>query len=154
MLGFSAAWTVTALALGYLALTPEDEEPADGDQEPEQPDEETPHPSETPALDQVAQLLHDTYTEGSGVHLATLRGHLNGHPIGGLPAARWEPRDVRALLTRHAVRVRPDVRVPPVGGREGVHRADFPPLVSPDPDPAPEDVVAAGQPATTTPTTA
>lgn len=146
MLVVTAAWTVTALALGYLALTPEDEEPADDDQEPEQPDDEPPHPSETLTLDQVAQLLHDAYTEGSGVHLATLRGHLNGHPVGGLPAAPWKPRDVRALLARHAVRVRPGVRVPPVGGREGVHRDDFPPLLSPSAGPVLGDVVVPGQP--------
>ncbi|MFE5662440.1 hypothetical protein ACFQ7W_00720 [Streptomyces niveus] len=145
VLGLAAAWTVTALALGYLALAPEPEEPAEDDQEPEEPAEDVPHPSETLTLDQVAQLLHDAYTEGSGVHLATLRGHLHGHPIGGLPAAPWKPQDVRALLARHTVRVRPGVRVPPVGGREGVHRDDFPPLLSPGSVPASEGVVVPGQ---------
>ncbi|MEU0522748.1 hypothetical protein [Streptomyces niveus] len=149
VLGFAAAWTVTALALGYLVLTPDDEEQAEDDEEPEEPEEtgeDVPHPSETLTLDQVAQLLHDAYTEGSGVHLATLRGHLHGHPVGGLPAAPWKPQDVRALLARHAVRVRPGVRVPPVGGREGVHKNDFPPLLSPGSAPAPGGVVVPGQP--------
>lgn len=138
MLVVAAAWTVTALALGYLALTPEDEEPAEDDQEPEEPDDEPPHPSETLTLNQVAWLLADADTgEGSGVHLATLRDQCSGHPLGGLPAVPWQTRHVRSLLARHGVRVRPGVRVPPVGGREGVHRSDFPP----PPEPGPEGVV-------------
>ncbi|WP_405676783.1 hypothetical protein OG292_19265 [Streptomyces sp. NBC_01511] len=147
--GFAAAWTATALVLGYIATLPdEDEDETDGDgQEHAEEPGAGPHPSETLTLHHVAWLLADADTgEGSGVHLATLRGDLNGLPVGGLPAARWEPRDVRALLARHGVRVRPGVRVPPVGGREGVHRDDFPPQLSPDSDPTPGRVVAAGQP--------
>ncbi|MFB7228502.1 hypothetical protein ACFCY9_12370 [Streptomyces fimicarius] len=146
----AAAWVVTALALGYLALPPapgtEQEQPADGDQE--QPEEEAPepeqHPSELLPLVYVSVLLSEAYTEGSGVHLATLAERLSHTPLMGLPATPWKTAHVRALLTRHGVRVRPGVRVPPVGGREGVHREDFPPLPPPPSEPpVVGDVVAA-----------
>lgn len=146
--GFAAAWVVTALVLGYIATLPDEdeEEPADDDQEEGEETSAGPHPSETLTLDHVAQLLTDADTgEGSGVHLATLREQCSGHPLGGLPAAPWETAHVRALLTRHGVRVRPGVRVPPAGGREGVHRSDFPPPPEPEREPSPGAVVVAGQ---------
>ncbi|MFF7012238.1 hypothetical protein ACFY9Y_22180 [Streptomyces fimicarius] len=148
----AAAWVVTALALGYLALPPapgtEQERPADDGQE--QPEEEAPepeqHPSELLPLGYVAILLAEAYTEGSGVHLATLADRLSRTPLMGLPATPWKTAHVRALLTRHGVRVRPGVRVPPVGGREGVHREDFPPLPPPPSGPPVVAGIAAGQP--------
>lgn len=150
-------WTITALALGYLATMPPEEEKkpapekpaADGDGQEQEPVEESPadtrHPSELLPLEHVAVLLHGAYTEGSGVHLAHLAETLTTTPLMGLPATPWKTGHVRALLTRHGIRVRAGVRVPPLGGREGVHRRDFPPL---PPTPAAPPVVgdvAAGQ---------
>ncbi|MFF3092288.1 hypothetical protein [Streptomyces cyaneofuscatus] len=149
-------WTLTALVLGYMATTPpgpedEPQEPADDDQDQEQgeaaeePPADTRHPSELLPLGHVAALLADAYTEGSGVHLAHLAERLSGTPLMGLPAARWETRDVRALLTRHGIRVKAGVRVPPLGVREGVHQKDFPPLLPPPLGDPVVGVVAAGQ---------
>ncbi len=139
-------WTITALALGYLATMPPEEQKgpvpeqpaADDDQEQEpveEPPADTRHPSELLPLEHVAVLLHGAYTEGSGVHLAHLAETLTTTPLMGLPATPWKTGHVRALLTRHKVRVRAGVRVPPLGGREGVHRRDFPPLPQPLPRP-------------------
>ncbi|MFE3400771.1 hypothetical protein [Streptomyces anulatus] len=151
----AAAWVVTALALGYIAtMPPEPEKPTadgdagDGDQEQpeEEPSEPEQHPSELLALPYVAVILDEAYTEGSGVHLATLAERLTATPLMGLPATPWKTGDVRALLTRHGVRVRAGVRVPPVGGREGVHRDDFPPLPPTGPVPPVVGAVVPGQP--------
>ncbi|MGW7473674.1 hypothetical protein ACWGIT_19025 [Streptomyces cyaneofuscatus] len=145
------AWILTALVLGYIATMPPNdelqEEPAaaDGQEEAEESPEPEQHPSELLPLGHVAVLLADAYTEGSGVHLAHLAERLSGAPLMGLPATRWETRDVRALLTRHGVRVRPGVRVPPIGGREGVHKSDFPPLPPPPSAPPVVGVVVPGQ---------
>ncbi|SNB89899.1 hypothetical protein SAMN02745831_06193 [Streptomyces sp. PgraA7] len=149
----AAAWVVTALALGWPTTKPQPEpqpESTAEDDDQEQPEEEAPaderHPSELLPLSYVAVLLNDAYTEGSGVHLATLAARLTVTPLMGLPATPWKTAHVRALLTRHGVRVRPGVRVPPTGGREGVHQKDFPPL---PPTPSGPPVVAgvvAGQP--------
>ncbi|MFJ5820099.1 hypothetical protein ACIQGT_40370 [Streptomyces sp. NPDC093108] len=147
-IALAAAWITTALVLGYAAARPDKPEPA-ADEQPDTPAEtpptDQPHPSESLTLDDVTLLLHTVYTEGSGVHLAALAEHLDRTLYMGHPAAPWATRDVRALLARHGVRVRPGVRVPPVGGREGVHRDDFPPLPPTDPAPAVVDVVVAGQ---------
>ncbi|MEV6450936.1 hypothetical protein AB0M75_06475 [Streptomyces anulatus] len=150
--GAAAAWVVTALALGYIAtMPPEPDQPAaDGDDDDqEQPEEEAPepeqHPSELLPLGHVAVLLSEAYTEGSGVHLATLAERLTRTPLMGLPATPWKTAHVRALLTRHGVRVRPGVRVPTIGGREGVHRDDFPPLPPTEPATPVVGVVAPGQ---------
>ncbi|MET8707792.1 hypothetical protein [Streptomyces californicus] len=149
----AAAWMVTALALGWPATKPqpgpEPEATAkDDDQEQpkEEPEEPAQHPSELLPLEHVAVLLSTLYTEGSGVHLATLAEHLTATPLMGLPATPWKTAHVRALLTRHGVRVRPGVRVPSIGGREGVHREDFPPLPPPPSGPPAVGVVVAGQP--------
>ncbi|MFF4179667.1 hypothetical protein [Streptomyces sp. NPDC001750] len=132
----SGVWVLASL----YAKAPAEAEPAE---EEGAAAADQPHPSETLTRDDVALLLDTVYTEGSGVHLAALAKHLTGAPFMGHPAAPWATRDVRALLARHEVRVRPGVRVPPVGGREGVHRDDFPPLPSPGPDaPVVGDVVA------------
>ncbi|MGC5531589.1 hypothetical protein [Streptomyces sp. SR-10] len=146
----TAAWVVTALALGYIATMPPEPGKPTADDDQEQPEEEAPepeqHPSELLPLGHVAVLLSEAYTEGSGVHLATLAERLTATPLMGLPATPWKTAHVRVLLTRHGVRVRPGVRVPPVGGREGVHRDDFPPL---PPTPSGPPVVAGvvpGQP--------
>ncbi len=64
----------------------------------------------------------------------------------GLPATPWKTHHVRALLARHGVRVRDGVRVPPKGGREGVHQEDFPPLPPPPLGDPVVGVVVAGQP--------
>ncbi|MFJ8855257.1 hypothetical protein [Streptomyces sp. NPDC102437] len=144
----AAVWIVTALVLGYAATLPDKPEPAADEQQDtpaEAPPADQPHPSETLTLGDVALLLTTVYTEGSGVHLAALAEHLDRTPYMGHPAAPWATRDVRALLTRHGVRVRDGVRVPPKGGREGVHRDDFPPIPPPDPAPTVVGDVAAGQ---------
>ncbi|MFJ2249427.1 hypothetical protein [Streptomyces sp. NPDC087862] len=144
----AAVWIVTALVLGYAATFPDKPEPAADEQQDtpaETPPADQPHPSETLTLDDVARLLHTVYTEGSGVHLAALAEHLDRTPYMGHPAALWATRDVRALLARHGVRVRDGVRVPPKGGREGVHRDDFPPLPPTDAAPTVVGVVVAGQ---------
>ncbi|MEU5036574.1 hypothetical protein AB0G48_20845 [Streptomyces rubiginosohelvolus] len=146
----AAAWMVTALALGYLATMPPEPEPKateeDDQEQPEEASEPEQHPSELLPLSYVAVLLAEAYTEGSGVHLATLAERLSRTPLMGLPATPWKTADVRALLTRHGVRVRPGVRVPPAGGREGVHQEDFPPLPpTPLGDPV-VGVVVPGQP--------
>ncbi|MFE3485106.1 hypothetical protein [Streptomyces griseus] len=151
----AAAWIVTALILGYIATMPPEPEQSvaeAGDKDEggqEQPEEEASepeqHPSELLPLGHVAALLSEAYTEGSGVHLATLADRLTATPLMGLPATPWATRDVRTLLTRHGVRVRPGVRVPPTGTREGVHREDFPPLPPTGPAPPVVGVVVAGQ---------
>ncbi|XUZ24729.1 hypothetical protein ACQVDT_07075 [Streptomyces sp. RMIT01] len=148
----AAAWVATALALGYLATMKPQPEPqpenTDNDDDQEQPEQEAPepeqHPSELLPLSYVAVLLNDAYTKGSGVHLATLAARLSRTPLMGLPATPWKTGHVRALLTRHGVRVRPGVRVPPLGGREGVHRRDFPPLPPTPSEPPSEPSVVAG----------
>ncbi|MFJ8863631.1 hypothetical protein ACIRD8_35090 [Streptomyces sp. NPDC102451] len=140
-----AAWVLTALVLGYAAALPE-KAPADGEEKPdEEPATDQRHPSEILTREHVALLLAEVYTEGSGVHLATLAEHLTRTPLVGLPATPWKTGDVRALLTRHGVRVRPGVRVPPTGGREGVHQEDFPPLPQPPSEPPVVGVVVPGQ---------
>ncbi|MFD7861846.1 hypothetical protein [Streptomyces sp. NPDC059783] len=125
----AAAWVLTALGLGYAAARPaKPEKPTEGEQPAEdKAAADDRHPRDILTLDHVAQLLADVYTEGSGVHLATLAKHLSKTPLVGLPATPWATSDVRDLLARHEVRIRAGVRVPPVGGREGVHRNDFPP---------------------------
>lgn len=133
-LALMAAWLITSLVLGYAAAPRTAKPPAE---QPTEPPAEEPHPREILTRDHVALLLSGVYTEGSGVHLATLAEHLSQTRLVGLPPTPWATRDVRALLARHKVRVRAGVRVPPAGGREGVHREDFPPL----PPPAPEATV-------------
>ncbi|QRV28792.1 hypothetical protein I6J39_16850 [Streptomyces californicus] len=142
----AAAWTTTAITLGLIATRPK-AKPSEKDESSEQkkPDEPPQHPSELLPREHVAVLLSTLYTEGSGVHLATLAEHLTATPLMGLPATPWRTAHVRALLTRHGVRVRPGVRVPPAGTREGVHREDFPPLPPPPAGPPVVGVVVAGQ---------
>ncbi|MFS0697790.1 hypothetical protein [Streptomyces nitrosporeus] len=151
--GLAAAWVLTALVLGYAAALPA-KGPAAA---PETPAEEAPadarHPRDILTRDHVARLLTDVYTEGSGVHLATLAEHLTCTPLVGLPPAPWKTADVRALLARHEVRVRTGVRVPPKGGREGVHREDFPPLPPTPSGPPVVGVVVPGQSNNNNPTT-
>ncbi|MFS0697775.1 hypothetical protein [Streptomyces nitrosporeus] len=137
-LGLAAAWVLTALILGYAAALPAKEPAAAAETPAEEAPADTRHPRDILTRDHVARLLADVYTEGSGVHLATLAEHLTRTPLVGLPPAPWKTADVRALLARHEVRVRDGVRVPPKGGREGVHREDFPPL---PPTPSGEPVV-------------
>lgn len=143
----ATAWVLTALALGYIAALPAKPKPTEdsAEQPADEPAAAEEHPRDLLDLGHVAQLLADVYTEGSGVHLATLAEHLSRTPLLGLPATPWETRDVRALMARHKVRVRDGVRVPPKGGREGVHRNDFPPLPRTDAGPTVVGVVVPGQ---------
>ncbi|WP_299542054.1 hypothetical protein [uncultured Streptomyces sp.] len=143
-LGAGAAWVLAAIALGYAAARSAKQAAVASDAAAEA-EEAQPHPSQTMTLDQVAQVLHAVYTEGSGVHLAALADHLITDPPEGVPRAPWKSADVRTLMGRHGVRVRSGVRVPPIGGREGVHQQDFPPLPSPAPSDPPVAVVAPGQ---------
>ncbi|MGW1127475.1 hypothetical protein [Streptomyces sp. NPDC002526] len=138
-LALAAVWVLTALVLGYAAALPAKPaaEAAEEDQS-EEPPAAKEHPRDLLDIGHVAQLLADVYTEGSGVHLATLAEHCSGTALMGLPPTTWKSGDVRSLMARHGVRVRDGVRVPPKGGREGVHRDDFPPLPQP---PAGETVV-------------
>ncbi|MFF2522447.1 hypothetical protein [Streptomyces liangshanensis] len=149
LVSLAGAWLVTAPVLGAAdayaqeAATDDDEDQdqEDGaDDEDDVPDD-APHPSQTLSAGYVAALLQTAYTEGSGVHLATLSEYLTRDH----PGTTWATRDVRALLTRTGVRHRAGVRVPPIGGREGVHRDDFPPLPPTDPEPPVVADVAAGQ---------
>ncbi|MER6607365.1 hypothetical protein ABT282_15985 [Streptomyces sp. NPDC000927] len=158
-----AIWLIAAYRVGHPDWTPpadpeqpenaEKGAPAEGTvtaaEAPEESVEAPPadqlHPSTTMTRDQVAHLLHDVYSEGSGVHLAALAERLDRAWFLGHPPAPWATRDVRSLLARHEVRVRPGVRVPPAGGREGVHRDDFLPLPSTAPEDSVVAVVAAGQ---------
>ncbi|MEV0917860.1 hypothetical protein AB0I93_26830 [Streptomyces sp. NPDC049967] len=144
----AVAWVLTALVLGYAATLPgKSAKGGGGDEMPstEEPEADARHPREILTREHVARLLTDVYTEGSGVHLATLAKHLSKTPLVGLPATPWATADVRALLARHEVRIRPGVRVPPTGGREGVHKEDFPPLPQPPSDPPVVGVVVPGQ---------
>jgi hypothetical protein len=90
-----------------------------------------------PFRETVIEALHGLLHDTGGVHLQDLAQALPGGP--------WKTGQVRSLLASHGIRVRPGVRVPGVGGREGVHRADIPPLPSPAEDTTPAAVVAAGQ---------
>ncbi|MFF1416548.1 hypothetical protein [Streptomyces sp. NPDC058280] len=145
----AVTWVLIALALGYAATGPV-KPPAGADEtstEPaaEQPPADTRHPRDILTREHVALLLDEVYTEGSGVHLAALAEHLTRTPLVGLPPTPWKTADVRHLLARHEVRVRDGVRVPPKGGREGVHREDFPPLPQPPSDAPVGGVVVPGQ---------
>ncbi|MGQ4486878.1 hypothetical protein ACN6LM_003893 [Streptomyces sp. SAS_281] len=140
----ATAWVLTALILGYIAALPA-KPTADEHQDEEESAADEEHPRDLLDLGHVAQLLADVYTEGSGVHLATLAEHLSHTPLLGLPPARWETRDVRDLMARHGVRVRDGVRVPPKGGREGVHKENFPPLPQPSSETPVVGVVVPGQ---------
>lgn len=103
-------------------------------------------PEDVPAAELVA-LAHHLLDGAPGVHLATLAGALGG----GHTTAT-----VRALCAAHGIPVRPSVRDASRRVSPGVHRADLPPLPEPLPDAAKSPdvaVVAAGQPATTTPAT-
>ncbi|MCX4676717.1 hypothetical protein OG413_15640 [Streptomyces sp. NBC_01433] len=93
-IGLTAAWVLTALVLGYAATMP----PKDDEKKKEQPakddskqPEEVRHPSGTMTRDHVALLLHTVYTEGSGVHLAALAGHLHKAAFMGHPRLRGRP---------------------------------------------------------------
>ncbi|MFJ3282466.1 hypothetical protein [Streptomyces halstedii] len=147
-IALAAAWVLTALALGYAAARPA-KPPTTEEKATETADEkpaaDTRHPHEILTRDHVALLLAEVYTDGSGVHLATLAQHLTKTPLVGLPATVWKTADVRALLARHGVRVRDGVRVPPKGGREGVHQDDFPSLPPPPSGPPVVGVVVPGQ---------
>lgn len=95
--------------------------------------------------DETIERLHRLLGEKGGVHLARLAEDLGC----GIP-------QVRALLARHTIRVRPVVRAPGRGPTVGVHRTDIPPLPQPLSEGAAADgvgVVPAGHPGTTTTTT-
>ncbi|MFE4691734.1 hypothetical protein ACFRH6_16945 [Streptomyces sp. NPDC056749] len=122
-LGLVAAWVLTSIALGYIAAYAE----RSADEQEEEPETAGPDPAETLTRDDVAPLLHGLLKDTGGVHLKALKEALPARP----KRTPWATRDVRALLARVGIRVRDGVRVPGVGGREGVHRDDVPPLPSP-----------------------
>lgn len=125
-----------AVAVGAWRLAPV--VAIEPDEEPEQPGEEpAPHPAEALTRDELADLLRGLLQPKGGVHLKALASALPGPPL--------PTRDVRSLLARHGVRVRDGVRVPGVGGREGVHRDDIPARPSPTSETPSRPVVAAGQ---------
>ncbi|MFE4647726.1 hypothetical protein [Streptomyces sp. NPDC056707] len=136
------AWVLAAAVLGLVAARAEKPSPAkDDDQEEGQEEPAAPDPAETLTRDDVAPLLHSLLRESGGVHLKTLAQALPKRPRN----SPWETRDVRALLARLEVRVRPGVRVDRGGGLEGVHRDDIPPLPSPAHEGTPVAVVVPGQ---------
>ncbi|MFD9763201.1 hypothetical protein ACFWXI_06610 [[Kitasatospora] papulosa] len=137
--GLAVAWVLTSIALGYI--TAYAQRPAAEQKEKTEKETAGPDPAETLTRDDVAPLLHGLLKESGGVHLKALAEALPARP----KKAPWATRDVRALLDRVGVRVRPGVRVPGVGGREGVHRDDVPPLPSPTSGPPLVGVVVPGQ---------
>ncbi|MGW1813296.1 hypothetical protein ACWCQM_06955 [Streptomyces sp. NPDC002125] len=136
-LGLIAAWALTSIALGYIAAYAE--RPAA--EQKERTEKAGPDPAETLTRDDVACLLRGLLQDTGGVHLKALAEVLPARA----KKAPWATRDVRALLARVGIRVRPGVRVPGVSGREGVHRDDVPPLPSPTPGPPLVGVVVPGQ---------
>ncbi|MFC8859314.1 hypothetical protein [[Kitasatospora] papulosa] len=137
--GLAVAWVLTSIALGLIAARPD--KPAAEQKEKTEKETAGPDPAETLTRDDVAPLLHGLLKETGGVHLKALAAALPARP----KRAPWATRDVRALLDRVGVRVRPGVRVPGVGGREGVHRDDVPPLPSPTSSTPLVGVVVPGQ---------
>ncbi|WP_046500774.1 hypothetical protein, partial [Streptomyces odonnellii] len=134
-------WIITAIALGLAAdVAPApaaattaraatDETEQEGQEEEPAPEPE-PHPSETLSLEITAHHLRALLQETGGVHLTALSGRLTE----ALPGTSWTTAQTRSLLVRVGIRVRDGVRVPGVGGREGVHRDDIPPAPSPAPE--------------------
>ncbi|MFC8520791.1 hypothetical protein [Streptomyces sp. NPDC057257] len=133
------AWLFTAVYLGLRLPDPTKPNKATAkaeqqDQEAEQ-DQEAPKEAAQPSHTDVVTALHTLLKDTGGVHLQDLAK--------ALPHGPWKTGDVRSLLASHSIRVRPGVRVPGVGPREGVHRDDVPPLPHPDePTPAVADVGA------------
>lgn len=143
------AWLITAVYLGLrlpdltapkipAAGEPEEQTESEAMEEDHDSGEEPLADGERDVPRQViVETLHGLLKESGGVHLKNLAYNL--------PFGPWKTGQARALLASHSIRVRPGVRVPGVGGREGVHRDDIPPLSSPDEDAAPVADVAAGQ---------
>ncbi|MFG2589068.1 hypothetical protein [Streptomyces sp. NPDC048438] len=125
LLTLAATWAVTSIVAGFaIALS---ERPTDSKEEKQDQEQAGPDPADTLTRDDVAPLLHGLLQDTGGVHLKALSKVLPARP----KRAPWATGDVRALLGRVGIRVRDGVRVPGVGGREGVHRDDVPPLPSP-----------------------
>lgn len=144
------AWLLTAVCVGLRLPDPTSPEkkpaaPETSGDETEETDAQASGKSEQDApegprplaRDTVIEALHGLLADTGGVHLQSLAK--------ALPEGRWTTGDARSLLASHHIRVRPGVRVPGVGGREGVHRDDIPPLPSPDESPAPVADVVPGQ---------
>jgi hypothetical protein len=101
--------------------------------------------------DQFVALARKLVGTAPGVHLTTLAAALSGR-YGG----PWDTPDVRALCGAYSIPVQPSVRDARKRVSTGVRGADLPPLPQPLPETATAPVagvVAAGQPATTGPTT-
>lgn len=140
------AWLLTAVYLGLRMPDPtkpaaDKGEQPDGEEAEAEDTDEDEEPAaqerEQPSRAVVIKALHGLLQGTGGVHLNALAK--------ALPHGPWKTGDVRSLLASHSIRVRPGVRVPGVGGREGVHRDDVPPLSSPYEDATPVADVAAGQ---------
>lgn len=141
----ACAWLVTAVCLGLRLPDPtkpkqaaKEDTAKKGEQETAgEAEEQAPQESKQPSRADITTALHGLLQESGGVHLQDLAK--------ALPHGPWKTGDTRSLLASHSIRVRPGVRVPGVGPREGVHRDDIPPLPSPEMDSAPVADVAAGQ---------
>lgn len=102
--------------------------------------------------DQFVTLARELIGTAPGVHLTTLAAALSGR-YGG----PWDTPDVRALCGAHSIPVQPSVRDARKRVSTGVRGDDLPALPQPlihNGVAADVDVVVAGQPGTTTPTTA
>ncbi len=129
----AGAWLCTAIILGLRETKPDDEEEDAKGKAPAADKKQL----ATLDRDAVAALLHGLLREEGGVHLKSLAGALPGGPR--------PTREARALLARVGIRVRAGVRVPGVGGREGVHRDDIPSPASPVAGAPVVGVVSAGE---------
>lgn len=136
LIALAVAWLGCSIVLGLRAPGPAvpASAPTDTDEEQEEPAE---HPTAALTTDQLADHLRGLLGKTGGVHLTTLAQ--------ALPGPRLPTRDVRALLAAAGIRVRPGVRAPGEGVREGVHRDDIPAPSSPTTEATPGAVVAAGQ---------
>jgi hypothetical protein len=140
-------WLLTAIALGLrlpapaaAAAEPEASEPGTDNADEDAsytPADDVPEESSEPSRDLVVKALHGLLRDTGGVHLQALAR--------ALPDGPWTTGDARSLLASHSIRVRDGVRVPGVGGREGVHRDDIPPPPSPAEDTTSAAVVGPGQ---------
>lgn len=145
----AVAWLLTAVYVGLRLpnpLAPAKKAAAEPVKSAaEEPSSEAPATAEEdvpkgpPGLprDTVIEGLHRLLGESGGVHLKALAQ--------ALPDGPWTTGTARSLLASHSIRVRPGVRGPAGGVREGVHRDDIPALPSPDSEPPVASAVAAGQ---------
>jgi preprotein translocase subunit SecG len=138
-------WLATAITLGLQLDNPDDEEaePSEASagetaaQAPASATETTSGAPREPSRELVVETLHSLLEDTGGVHLKALAQ--------ALPKGIRTTGQARSLLASHSIRVRPGVRGPGGGVREGVHRDDIPPRPHPAEDTVPVADVAAGQ---------